>query len=92
VAGYAPSVYVAGGNVVLVYQVNGAQPNNLFVSFGQISGNQIVWQDQAGYANGYNPSATIALPNPYDNLEGPLVVEVHLPSTVNRSSLRRPLW
>jgi hypothetical protein len=78
VEGSAPSVYVANNNVVLVYQVTGALPNNLFVSYGVITQNQVIWQDQAGYANGYNPSVTLALPDSGHNiLTEPLVVEAH---------------
>jgi hypothetical protein len=56
VTGYAPSVSVADGYVVVAYQ--GTSPN-LSYSFGQISGNVIGWQNPVNYGTGYSPSISM---------------------------------
>jgi len=56
VAGYAPSVSVANGYVVVAYQ---GTSGTLSYSFGQISGNVIRWQNPVNYGTGYSPSISM---------------------------------
>jgi hypothetical protein len=71
VAGYAPSVSVANGYVVVAYQGTGG---TLSYSFGQISGNVIGWQNPVNYDTGYSPSISML---GSDFAGGSAIVEVH---------------
>jgi hypothetical protein len=56
VSGYAPSISVVGGYVVMAYQAGGGK---LAYVFGKISGNKVLWQNPTNYDGGYNPSISM---------------------------------
>lgn len=91
--GTAPSVVVAGGYVVVVFQGSQGHNGNLWCTVGKLSGNTIDWLSQGDYSTGVTPSVGLTptyFGQPYQNPSS--IVEVHTDTTTGNVTYRSGTW
>jgi len=80
--GTAPSVVVAGGYVIVVFEGSKGKNGNLWYDVGKLNGDTIDWLSQENYSNGSNPSVGLTptyFGQPYQNPSS--IVETHTDTT-----------
>jgi hypothetical protein len=80
--GTAPSVVVAGGYVLVVFEGSKGTKGNLWYDLGKLNGDTIDWMTQENYSNGQTPSIGLTptyFGQPYQNPSS--IVETHSDST-----------
>ena len=91
--GTAPSVVVAGGYVIVVFEGSKGNHGNLWIDVGKLTGNTIDWLSQENYSTGLNPSVGLTptyFGQPYQNPSS--IVETHTDPTTGNATYRAGTW
>ncbi len=91
--GTVPSVVVAAGYVVVVFEGSKGKNGNLWYDVGKLNGTTIDWLSQENYSSGANPSIGLTptyFGQPYQNPSS--IVETHTDTTNGTATYRSGTW